>query len=267
VENTALASVETINTSYNTTGFSWEGKDETHPTLISFRNISPEYIHTLGMQVVEGRDFKTNPDLDSTHVLITESMARLMGKGSPLGKTIRDRYNTWQVVGVIKDYVYGDLYGRPDPVIFFADLGNTRFLYIRTKTRSNPEEAILKIGAVMKKDNPSYPFTFTFVDDQFNARFTAESLIGKLSSVFASLAIFISCLGLFGLASYTAERRTKEIGIRKVLGASVPGITTLLSMDFYVVGAAVLFSTKRLNRVYDRRFYSLETHGNQCNQC
>ena len=232
VENTALASVETINTSYNTTGFSWEGKDETHPTLISFRKISPEYIHTLGMQVVEGRDFKTDPDLDSTHVLITESMARLMGKGSPLGKTIRDRHNTWQVVGVIKDYVYGDLYGRPDPVIFFADPGNTRFLYVRTKTRSNTEEAIAKIGGVMKKDNPSYPFTFTFVDDQFNARFTAESLMGKLSSVFASLAIFISCLGLFGLASYTAERRTKEIGIRKVLGASVSGITTLLSIDF-----------------------------------
>jgi ABC-type antimicrobial peptide transport system permease subunit len=232
VENTALSSVETINTSYNSTRFRWEGKDEKHPVLISFRYISPEYIHTLGMQIVEGRDFKTNPDLDSTHVLITESMAKILGKGSPLGKTIRDFMNTWQIVGVIKDYVYGDFYGRPDPVIFFAKPEQTRFLYIRTKASTNPEEAIAKIGAVMKRDNPSYPFTFNFVDDQFNARFTAETLIGKLSGVFASLAIFISCLGLFGLASYTAERRTKEIGIRKVLGASVSGITGLLSMDF-----------------------------------
>jgi predicted permease len=234
VENTALSSVETINTSYNSTRFRWEGKDEKHPVLISFRYISPEYIHTLGMQLVEGRDFKTNPDLDSTHILITESMAKIMGKGSHsiLGATIRDRVNTWQIVGVIKDYVYGDFYGRPDPVIFFAKPDQTRFLYVRTKASSNPEEAIAKIGAVMKKDNPSYPFTFNFVDDQFNARFTAETLIGKLSGVFASLAIFISCLGLFGLASYTAERRTKEIGIRKVLGASISGITGLLSMDF-----------------------------------
>jgi putative ABC transport system permease protein len=232
VDNTALAKVESIYTSYNTTGFNWEGKDKTKQILISIRSVSPEYINTFGMHIVEGRDFKSNAVLDSTNVLITETMAHTMGKGSALGKIIRDDYKTFTVVGIVKDYVYGDMYGRPDPVIFFAWPDETRYLYVRTKANTHPEEALAKIGAVMKKDNPSYPFTFTFVDDQFNARFTAESLIGQLSGLFASLAIFISCLGLFGLAAYTAEQRTREIGIRKVLGASVTGITRLLSKDF-----------------------------------
>ena len=232
VDNTALAKVESIYTSYNTTGFDWEGKDKTKQFLISIRSISPEYISTLGMHIVEGRDFKSNADLDSAHVLITETMARIMGKGSSLGKNISDGYKSFTVVGVVKDYVYGDMYGKPDPVVFYPFPEEARFLYVRTKPNTHPEEALAKIGAVMKKDNPSYPFTFTFTDDQFNARFTAESLIGQLSGLFASLAIFISCLGLFGLAAYTAEQRTREIGIRKVLGASVTGITRLLSKDF-----------------------------------
>ncbi|MEO8415728.1 MAG: FtsX-like permease family protein, partial [Ginsengibacter sp.] len=105
-------------------------------------------------------------------------------------------------------------------------------MYVRTKANSGAESALAKIGAVMKKDNPAYPFEYKFVDDQFNAQFLSETLISKLSRVFASLAIIISCLGLFGLAAYMAERRTKEIGVRKVLGASVANITTLLSRDF-----------------------------------
>lgn len=232
VENTALARVESIYTSYNTTGFDWEGKDKTKPLLISIRSISPEYISTLGMHIVEGRDFKSDADLDSAHVLITETMARIMGKGSPLGKNISDGYKSFTVVGVVKDYVYGDMYGKPDPVVFYPFPDEARFLYVRTKANTNPDKALALIGAVIKKDNPAYPFTYQFVDDQFNARFTAESLIGQLSGIFASLAIFISCLGLFGLAAYTAERRTREIGIRKVLGASVTGITRLISKDF-----------------------------------
>jgi putative ABC transport system permease protein len=136
------------------------------------------------------------------------------------------------MVGVIKDYVYGDLYGKPDPVIFFSQPENTEYLYVRYKAQTPPEEALAKIGAVLKKDNPAYLFTYSFVDDQFDTVFKSESLIGSLSKIFAVLAIIISCLGLFGLAAYTAERRIKEIGIRKVLGASPTRITSLLSKDF-----------------------------------
>jgi putative ABC transport system permease protein len=232
VENAALCSTESLYTSDNSSNFSWEGKDPNSSILISRRPISPEYIATMGMQLIEGRDFYTNVKADSANILITETMARLLGKGSALGKTIRQGDEAFQVVGVIKDYLYGDMYGKPDPVIFFSKPDWTSFLYIRYKPTVRDDEALAKIGAVLKKDNPAYPFTYSFVDDQFNDIFKSEALIGSLSRIFAILAIIISCLGLFGLAAYTAERRFKEIGIRKVLGASAARITGLLSRDF-----------------------------------
>ncbi|HET7000636.1 MAG TPA: FtsX-like permease family protein, partial [Puia sp.] len=137
------------------------------------------------------------------------------------------------VVGVVNDYVYGNIYGKPDPVIFFATAPRfENVMYVRMKPMGQREQAISKIEAVMKKDNPAYPFEYRFVDNQMNDMFSDEILVRKLSSVFATLAIFISCLGLFGLAAFTAERRTKEIGIRKVLGASVASISGLVSKDF-----------------------------------
>lgn len=135
-------------------------------------------------------------------------------------------------MGVVKDYVYGNPYGRPDPVIFFGVPANARILYIRTKAGSNPAKIITAIEGVHKRNNPGYPFEYRFVDDQFNQLFSAERLMSKLAEVFAALAILISGLGLFGLAAYTAERRTKEIGVRKVLGASGASIARLLSKDF-----------------------------------
>ena len=137
------------------------------------------------------------------------------------------------VIGVVNDYVYGNMYGKPDPVVFVcAPPQNTTVMYLRLKAQSNTEQSLVKIESVMKKNNPAFPFGYQFVDDQFNNMFQSEMLISKLSRLFATLAIIISCLGLFGLAAYTAERRKKEIGIRKVLGASIAGITGLLSIDF-----------------------------------
>jgi len=159
-----------------------------------------------------------------------------MGNGSAIGKTLFDENDTLlsgTVVGVVNDYVYGDMYGKPDPVIFCCAAPRfSTVMYLRAKPNSNVRELLSKTEAVMKKDNPAYPFEYKFVDDQFNEMFLSETLISKLSRVFAVLAIIISCLGLFGLAAYTAERRTKEIGVRKVLGASVTNITSLLSKDF-----------------------------------
>jgi ABC-type antimicrobial peptide transport system permease subunit len=141
-------------------------------------------------------------------------------------------YPNVRVIGVVKDYVYGNLYGRPDPVIFFAVPSNASFLYIRTKAGSNPMKVLSAIEGVHKRTTPGYPFEYRFVDDQFNQLVSSEKLMSKLAEVFAAFAILISCLGLFGLAAYTAERRTKEIGVRKVLGASVAGIARLLSSEF-----------------------------------
>jgi ABC-type antimicrobial peptide transport system permease subunit len=160
-----------------------------------------------------------------------------MGKGSAIGKTLHFEGDTSglhaEVVGVVNDYVYGDMYGKPDPVMFFCGRPeNTTEMYIRLKQSANAEAALSRIQNVFKKYNPAYPFNYVFVDDQFNAMFLSEMLISKLSKLFAALAVLISCLGLFGLAAYTAERRTKEIGVRKVLGASITNITAMLSKDF-----------------------------------
>jgi ABC-type antimicrobial peptide transport system permease subunit len=233
VENTALNSMNTLYTGDNgpSNMLSWAGKNPNANALVSFRSVSPDFIATAGMKLAAGRDF-INEKTDSMNVLITEAFEKLMGNGSAVGKTISFQTYTCHIVGVVKDFVYGDMYGSPDPVLFACNPPQASLLYVRIKQDQNTEQALAKIEAVMKKDNAAYPFEYTFLDDQFNQLFSSEMLIGKLSRIFAALAIIISCLGLFGLAAYTAERRTKEIGIRKVLGASIASVTSLLSKEF-----------------------------------
>jgi predicted permease len=250
VENAALADHETIYDGNNTGNITWPGKDPNSNILISQRLVSPEFISVTGMHINEGRDFgptdivETGDDFRPKdpnqlfNIIITESLAKLVTKGSALGTILQvpdqkeNQYFNLKVTGVVADYVYGDMYGKSDPVVFYCIPQFTSLLYLRTKAHANTEQALAKIEAVIKKHNPAYPFEYRFVDDQFNQMFINEMLISKLSRVFAALTIIISCMGLFGLAAYTAERRTKEIGIRKVLGASVSGIAGLLSKDF-----------------------------------
>ena len=239
VENVALSDHTTLYGGNNTGDLTWQGKAPGVQILISSRYVTPEFLNTSGIKILEGRDFVETDSTDSKNlnVIITKSFETLMGKESTLGKIIWYDDDTTgtkaTVVGVVNDYIYGNMYGKPDPVIFYCTSPvHTNQMYIRLKAQSNVKEALAKIEAAIKKDNPAYPFTYKFVDDQFNEMFLSEMLISKLSRVFAALAIIISCLGLFGLAAYTAERRTKEIGVRKVLGASVSGIARLLSKDF-----------------------------------
>ena len=246
ISNVALADHPTLYGGNNTSAISWPGKPPESRVIISQRLVSPEYVSTLGMKLIEGRDFASTDIVDPAtlgkdstqifHVLVTASMARLLGKGSGMGKTLTYNSNfgplNMIVEGVVEDYVYGDMYGQPAPVLFYCMPKATNKMYIRMKPQANPEQALARMGTALKKTNPGYPFEYTFVDDQFNTLFMSETLISKLSRVFAFLAIFISCVGLFGLAAYTAESRIKEIGIRKVLGASASGITFMLSKDF-----------------------------------
>ena len=248
VENAALADHTTIEGGNNTSGIYWPGKAPNSKIIISQRLVSTEFMSAIGMHIIEGRDFQPTDKIefgdnhmpkDSNqvfNVIVTESMEKLLGKGSAIGKTMERPTNNGTfhmvVTGVVKDYVYGDMYGQSAPVMFYYLPQFSNLLYIRLNSQSNTENALAKIAVVIKKDNPGYPFEYKFVDDQFNAMFLNEMLISKLSRVFAALAILISCLGLFGLAAYTAERRTKEIGVRKVLGASVSRIAALLSKDF-----------------------------------
>jgi predicted permease len=242
IENVAVSNYNTLYNGNNTGSMVWEGKKSNNQVLISMRYVSPGYMKTSGIKILEGRDLVENDSVQSKkiNVLITQSLEKLMGTNSAVAKTLHwdgDTSGTVvNVVGVVNDYVYGDMYGKPDPVMFFCvNVPDASNMYVRLKADANIEKAIQEIATVLKKDNPSYPFTYHFVDDQFNQMFQNEQLISRLSRVFATLAIIISCLGLFGLAAYTAERRIKEIGVRKVLGASITDITTLLSKDFLLL--------------------------------
>ncbi|SFW80979.1 ABC transporter permease [Chitinophaga sancti] len=248
VEAVAMADHATIYGGNNTDDIGWEGKSPTQKVLISVRSVSAEYLSTMKMQFKEGRDFRAG---DSVNVIITESTAKLLGQGSVIGKSMIVPWEVngkaverpFPIVGVVKDYLYGDMYGSPDPVVFFCIPTAANILYMRLKVDVAPEKALAKVGAVMEKDNPAYPFDYIVMENQFNELFTSETLINRLATVFAVIAILISCLGLFGLATYMAERRTREVGIRKVLGASTAGITTLLSKDFLkLVGIAVVLA-------------------------
>jgi len=238
-ENVALSDHATIYGGNNTDGLTWDGKAPGAKILISTRYVTPEFMNTTGLKVLEGRNFEETDSAivkKNINVIITQSLAKMMGKESAIGKKIHYEGDTTliaTVIGVINDYVYGYMYGKPDPVLFVCTAPqNTVVMYVRIKQQADPRTAISKIEAIMRRYNPAYPFDYIFVDDQFNKMFLSEALISKLSQVFAALAIIISCLGLFGLAAYTAERRTKEIGIRKVLGASAQGLAGLLSKDF-----------------------------------
>jgi putative ABC transport system permease protein len=251
VENAALADHATIYGGNTDDSFSWQGKSPDNKVGIAKRSVSSEFISTSGLHIIKGHDFNTNASSDSSNIIITQSLAKLISKDSPIGQVIQapDNNNAnitrnFNVIGVVNDYTYGDIYGTSSPVIFFCKPPrpfDDNLIYVRIKVGHNSQQTLASIGEVIKKDNPAYPFQYKFVDDQFNAMFSGEIQMSKLSGIFAVLAIIISCLGLFSLAAYTAERRIKEIGIRKVLGASVPGLAGLLSKEFLqLVGISCL---------------------------
>jgi putative ABC transport system permease protein len=251
VSDATLSSNPVLQLGSNTGDFDWAGKDPNKQVLITVENASPQYISTMGMQLAAGRDFHEIAAQDSNSVIINETLAHIINKGSAVGSLItrnegKDKY---RVIGVIKDFVYNDMYQSAAPLMLFCDPNNTFVMSVRLKTNANVPKALAATGQVLKSDNPGYPFEYKFVDEEFENQFKTETLTGQLSGLFAALAIFISCLGLFGLAGYAAERRTKEIGVRKVLGASVLKLTSLLSRDFLMlvlISCVIAFPTAGL---------------------
>jgi len=237
VENACLSKSNVLQFGSNTSDFFWEGKDPEKQVLISFENTSPEYISTMGMKLVAGRDFNPDMKADSGNILINEAMSKIMKKKDVVGSIVSSNDSKHTVVGVIRDFVYNDMYSQATPLILFPDTSGTFTLSMRIKAGADLTQAIPAIEKVFKTNNPGYPFEYRFLDAQFDKIFKTEALIGKLAGIFSILAIFISCLGLFGLAAYTAERRTKEIGVRKVLGASTQNLAALLSRDFLLLVA------------------------------
>lgn len=228
----------------------WEGDDLNSKELIQQELISPGYIATMGLKIVEGRDFYPDARVDSNSILITQSLATMMGKAGKAGNRIiffnGQTRTPVTIVGIVSNFMFNDMYGKPGPMFMTCDPNSNPYCHsidMRLKAGANASDAIAKITAVIKADNPGFPVEVKFADAQFDKRFTDETRIGELAGLFATLAILISCIGLFGLAAYTAEQRTKELGIRKVLGASVHGLAGLLSREFLqLVGLSCLIA-------------------------
>ena len=227
----------------NTDNYSWQGKDASKNLLITWENVDNHFISTTGLKLMAGRNFYESAKTDSGNVIINEALSKQMGKQGRIGGIVTADGNNYQIVGIIKDFLYNDMYQAAAPLLLYNHPLGTQCLSIRIKPTADLQEALAKIEKVIKINNPAYPVEYKFIDEDFNQLFNAEVLTGKLASVFAVLAVIISCLGLFGLAAYTAERRVREIGIRKVLGASVFSVVGLLSKDFLrLVGISCLIS-------------------------
>lgn len=215
-----------------TTAVSWKGKTpDMHPLLMSTK-VSHDYGSTVGWQIVEGRDFSKKYPTDSAAMILNRSAVQLMGLKNPLNELIHFAGRDYRVIGVIDNMIKSDPFNPVKPSLFTIDFKAVNVINIKLAPQLATRESLNKIAAIFQKYNPGAPFDYKFVDELYADKFYNEERIGKLAGFFAILAVFISCLGLFGLASFMAEQRTKEIGVRKVLGASVLNIWQLLSNDF-----------------------------------
>jgi predicted permease len=213
-----------------TSGLVWEGKDPEDRT--EFEHIAVDYdlIETLGIKMVAGRTFSRAHPGDTAKLIITERGIKYMGLKDPIGTKVKLWGNDMEIVGVAKDFHYESLHENLKPIFF--RLASDADIVMLKLSPGNASETISAIQRLHDKLNPGFPFDYKFLDAQYQAQYIAEQRVSILSRFFAGLAILISCLGLFGLAAFSAERRIKEIGIRKVLGSSVFGIVTLLSVEF-----------------------------------
>ncbi|MGA0560357.1 ABC transporter permease [Larkinella sp. VNQ87] len=223
-------------------GFSWKGMPPGFTERFATLTVSPEYAETVGWQFIDGRNFSKELASDSAGFVINETAAKLMGFRHPVGETVRwkSKWMTdniekqYRILGVVKDMVMESPFKPIKPTVFFL-FGSPNWINIKIKPGVDAGNALSQLETVFKKLIPAAPFEYKFADQEYDAKFRAEERIGKLATFFAVLAVFISCLGLFGLASFVAEQRTKEIGVRKVLGASVLNLWGLLSKDFVVL--------------------------------
>jgi len=230
IKNVTSVNQNPISVGQSTTSPKWEGKNEDDQLLFNIITTNFDFVKTLGMELVEGRDFEEEFINDSASFIINEESARVMGMDDPIGEPLTLWGTDGKIVGLVKDFHMSSMYQKIEPVIIRFDPENKFYCFIRIE--GEVKEALAGIEEINKTFNPSFPFTYQFLDENFEERYNNEKVIGNLASYFAAMAIFISCLGLFGLASYTVEQRTKEIGIRKVLGATITNLVLLLSNDF-----------------------------------
>jgi ABC-type antimicrobial peptide transport system permease subunit len=222
----------------NRGGYTWEGKPEGFQESFAWTEVSYEYVKSLGMKFIEARDFSREFATDSNAVLINKTTVAYMGLTNPIGMYLRDDDDEnpdppMQIIGVVDDVITQSPY---DPVkqglYVFDRYGNVSYYNLRLNPENSAAENLKLVENTFKEHFPNLPFKYDFVDEEYAKKFASEERVASLARVFTILAILISCLGLFGLASFVAEQRTKEIGVRKVLGATVTNLWVLLSKDF-----------------------------------
>jgi putative ABC transport system permease protein len=228
----------------STVGVEWVGKIPNTTISFSTAAVGYDFINTLKLKMAAGRDFSKNFATDTNAYVINETAAKRLGYPDPIGQYLTMWGNKGKIVGVVKDFHFSSLHDQINPLILrFSENVDYGSILVRTMP-GKTKEALASLETVAKQLNPNFQFTYTFSDDQYNKLYNSEQVVSKLSDGFAFLAIFISCLGLLGLAMFTAEQRLKEIGIRKVLGASVGSLFALLSSEFLVlVVIAMLIAT------------------------
>ncbi|MGC4035908.1 MAG: ABC transporter permease [Chitinophagaceae bacterium] len=228
---------------HHNSSIGWPGKDPNLTVSFADAVVGYDFVKTLKLQLKEGRDFSREFGTDSVSFLLNETAVNRIGLKNPVGATVIWGNHPGTVIGVIKDFHFGSMHQAIDPLIVRLDENWTwGTILIRTQA-GKTRDAIAGLGKLCREINPNFPFTYQFSDLEFEKLYRSEEVISKLSNYFAFLAIFISCLGLFGLATFIAAQRTKEIGVRKVLGASVPGIVAMLSGSFIrLIGIAMLIA-------------------------
>ncbi|GEM68606.1 ABC transporter permease [Sphingobacterium mizutaii NBRC 14946 = DSM 11724] len=250
VETVGLSRGSVLQVGSNTSSFEWDGKDPKSSILIGFSFVDEDFVDALSMKIMDGRTFRPNLLGDSSSVLINESMAKLIQPdGRVAGKLIKFQGEALTVAGVVKNYVYNSIYDEAEPLVLAPlALGKAYgveagILNIKTKPGVDFPKVLKEIEGIVKKYNPDFPFNYTFLDDDFNNYFSSEMMLQKLASLFSILAIIISCLGLLGLAAFSAEQRAREVSIRKVLGASVGRLVRMLNTEFIIlVGISCLIA-------------------------
>jgi putative ABC transport system permease protein len=244
IEHISKARVAPTTINNHTGDVKWVGKDPN--LMVSFVNtvVGYDFINTMKLQLSEGRDFSKDFGTDSSGFIVNETAVQRMGYKDPIGKPLTWGRREGKIIGVLKDFHVASMQQAIEPMIIgLHEERKSGTILVRTEA-GKTKEAINNLEKTCKALNPKFPFSYKFSDQEFDKLYKSEQVVSKLASYFAFLAIFISCLGLFGLATFTAEQRTKEIGVRKVLGASVPGIISMLSKDFLkLVLIAIVIAT------------------------
>jgi ABC-type antimicrobial peptide transport system permease subunit len=234
---TAMAEAESGTTEYGagSSGFEWQGKDPNLATDFPTTAVSYDYGKTVGWQLTQGRDFSRDFATDSAAFIVNEAAVRYMGLKNPVNQMIKWFGRSYKVIGVVKDMIVESPYEPVRPFFFYMYEYSHNSVILKINPAVGAHQALAKIEGIFKRYNPAQPFNYRFADAEYAKKFGDEQRVSKLATFFAALAVFISCLGLFGMASFTAEQRTKEIGVRKVLGASAFNLWRLLSKEFVIL--------------------------------